>query len=56
MRELIPYAGTFPEVYQRMGMVIGRQGDEAGGYEYLGRYYWRRAGSRPPRSTSKRPC
>jgi predicted Zn-dependent protease len=39
LKELTPYAGTFPEVYQRMGMVLGRQGNEAGGYEYLGRYY-----------------
>ncbi len=39
LRELTPYAETFPEVYQRMGMVFGRQGNEAGGYEYLGRYY-----------------
>ena len=39
-RELAPYADTFPEVYQRMGMVLGRQGFEAGGYEYLGRYYF----------------
>jgi predicted Zn-dependent protease len=39
-KELTPYAGTFPEVYQRMGMVFGRQGNEAGGYECLGRYYF----------------
>jgi predicted Zn-dependent protease len=39
LKDLAPYAGTFPEVYQRMGMVLGRDGNEAGGYEYLGRYY-----------------
>ncbi len=39
LAELAPYGDTFPEVYQRMGMVLGREGDEAGGYEYLGRYY-----------------
>ncbi len=36
---LAAYAETFPEVYQRMGMVLGREGNEAGGYDYLGRYY-----------------
>jgi predicted Zn-dependent protease len=39
LKDLAPYAGTFPEVYQRMGMVFGREGNEAGGYDYLGRYY-----------------
>lgn len=38
-KELLPYAGSYPEAYQRMGMALGRQGEEAGGYEYLGRYY-----------------
>ena len=38
-KELIPYAGTYPEAYQRIGMTLGRQGEEGGGYEYLGRYY-----------------
>ena len=38
-KELIPFAGTFPEAYQRIGMTLGRQGDQAGGYEFLGRYY-----------------
>jgi len=38
-KELIPYASTYPEIYQRIGMACGRQGDEGGGYEYLGRYY-----------------
>jgi predicted Zn-dependent protease len=39
LKGLAPYAETFPEVYQRMGMVLGREGNEAGGYDYLGRYY-----------------
>jgi len=38
-RELIPYASGYPEIYQRIAMASGRQGDEGGGYEYLGRYY-----------------
>jgi predicted Zn-dependent protease len=40
LNELAPYAETFPEIDQRMGMVLGRQGNEGGGYEYLGRYYF----------------
>ena len=38
-QEILPYAGTFPEAYQRVGMTFGRQGEEGAGYEYLGRYY-----------------
>ncbi|MGD0661588.1 MAG: M48 family metalloprotease [Syntrophorhabdales bacterium] len=38
-KELIPYASTYPEIYQRIAMASGRQGDEGGGYEYLGRYF-----------------
>jgi predicted Zn-dependent protease len=38
-RELLPYASTYPEAYQKLGMTFGRQGQEAAGYEYLGRYY-----------------
>jgi predicted Zn-dependent protease len=38
-KELIPFAGTFPEAYQRIGMTLGKQGDQAGGYAFLGRYY-----------------
>jgi len=37
--ELIPYAPGYPEIYQRIGMSMGRRGDEAGGYAFLGRYY-----------------
>lgn len=33
-------AKSYPEIYQRLGMVLGRQGNQAGGYEYLGRYYY----------------
>ncbi len=40
LRDLLPQAFTFPDIYQRLGMVRGRLGDEAGGYEYLGRYYF----------------
>lgn len=36
---LVPKAKSCPEIYQRYGMVLGRQGNQAGGYEYLGRYY-----------------
>jgi predicted Zn-dependent protease len=38
--QLTPYGETFPEAYQRLGMVLGRQGNQAGGFEYLGRYYY----------------
>jgi predicted Zn-dependent protease len=38
-RDLAPYGDTFPEIYQRMGMMFGRLGFEGGGYEFLGRYY-----------------
>jgi len=37
--ELLVYGGTFPEIYQRKGMVLGRMHNEGGGYENLGRYY-----------------
>ena len=40
LRDLAPHGEAFPDIYQRMGMLLGRQGDEAGGYEYLGRYYF----------------
>ncbi len=36
---LTPYASTYPEIYYRLGMILGRTGDEAGGHAYLGRYY-----------------
>lgn len=37
---LIARAKSYPELYQRYGMALGRQGNQAGGYEYLGRYYY----------------
>jgi beta-barrel assembly-enhancing protease len=37
---LMSHAKSYPEIYQRLGMVLGRQGNLAGGYEYLGRYYY----------------
>ncbi|HAR95337.1 MAG TPA: hypothetical protein DCR97_05165 [Deltaproteobacteria bacterium] len=39
LASLIPKGKSYPEIYQRYGMTLGRQGNEAGGYEYLGRYY-----------------
>jgi predicted Zn-dependent protease len=36
---LLSHAGTYPELYQRAGMVFGRMKDEGRGYENLGRYY-----------------
>ena len=39
-RELFPYGSNYPEIYQRMGMVLGRMHNEGGGYENLGRYYF----------------
>jgi beta-barrel assembly-enhancing protease len=38
--ELLGYAGTFPDLYQRAGMVLGRMQEEGRGYENLGRYYF----------------
>ncbi len=40
LKELIPYVETFPDVYQRLAMVRGRLGDEAGGFAYLGKYHY----------------
>jgi beta-barrel assembly-enhancing protease len=39
LKELVAYADTCPEIYQRIGMLSGKQGNEAGGYAFLGRYY-----------------
>jgi beta-barrel assembly-enhancing protease len=38
-RKLLPFAGSYPEIYQRLAMVLGKAGDDGGGYEFLGRYY-----------------
>jgi beta-barrel assembly-enhancing protease len=37
--ELLQYGKVYPEIYYRYGMLIGRSGNQARGYEYLGRYY-----------------
>ena len=37
--QILPYGNSFPEIYQRFAMVNGRMGNEAKGYEYLGRFY-----------------
>lgn len=39
LSSLVPKAKSYPEIYLRYGMALGRQGNQAGGYEYLGRYY-----------------
>ncbi|MCX5805009.1 MAG: M48 family metalloprotease [Proteobacteria bacterium] len=39
LNELLQYGKTCPEIYYRYGMLIGRSGNQAKGYEYLGRYY-----------------
>jgi predicted Zn-dependent protease len=36
---LVPYAAAYPEIYRRLGMLSGRTGRDAKGFEYLGRYY-----------------
>ncbi len=37
--EISRYGGVYPEIYYRYGMLLGRMGMEAGGFEYLGRFY-----------------
>ncbi len=39
LRGVTEYGEAFPEIYQRLGMLYGRQGNQGGGYEYLGRYH-----------------
>lgn len=39
MGGILRYGSVFPEIYYRYGMLMGRMGNEAGGYEYLGRHY-----------------
>ncbi|OPY80572.1 MAG: TPR repeat-containing protein YfgC precursor [Syntrophorhabdus sp. PtaU1.Bin153] len=39
LRSLVSYGPVFPEIYYKLGMLSGRTGKEAEGYEYLGRYY-----------------
>ncbi len=38
-RSLGAYAPSYPEIYYRLGMILGRTGNEGPGHEYLGRYY-----------------
>lgn len=38
-REIERYGNSFPEIYYRYGMLAGRMGNEATGFEYLGKYY-----------------
>jgi beta-barrel assembly-enhancing protease len=33
------YGVVYPDIYYRLGMLMGRMGKEGEGYEYLGRYY-----------------
>jgi beta-barrel assembly-enhancing protease len=39
LSELLQYGKVYPEIYYRFGMLLGRGGNQAKGYEYLGRYY-----------------
>ena len=39
LKEIISYGSIFPEIYYRLGMLYGRMGEEAKGYDYLGRFY-----------------
>jgi len=39
LKEILPFGTVFPEIYYRLGMLYGRTGQQAKGYEYLGRFY-----------------
>jgi predicted Zn-dependent protease len=39
LKELLSYGSVFPEIYYRLGMLYGKMGAEAKGYDYLGRFY-----------------
>ena len=39
MKGLLSYKENLPSIYQKYGMIVGRLGYEALGYEYLGKYY-----------------
>jgi predicted Zn-dependent protease len=39
LKEIVSYGSVFPEIYYRLGMLYGRTGEEAKGYDYLGRFY-----------------
>ncbi len=36
---LTQYAPIYPDIYYRLGMILGRTGDEGAGHKYLGLYY-----------------
>ena len=38
-RSLLNYAESYPELFNRIGMLSGMMGAEGAGYEFLGRYY-----------------
>lgn len=38
-QELTSFAPAFPDIYYRLGMILGRSGNEAAGHAYLGRFY-----------------
>ena len=39
LKGLFPWHTSFPGIYQKYAMVVGRLGNEGLGFEYLGRYY-----------------
>ena len=39
LKEIVSHGSVFPEIYYRLGMLYGRTGEEAKGYDYLGRFY-----------------
>jgi beta-barrel assembly-enhancing protease len=39
LTKIVSYGSVFPEIYYRLGMLYGRTGEEAKGYDYLGRFY-----------------
>jgi predicted Zn-dependent protease len=39
LKGLLTYGKSFPEIYYRLGMLYGKTGEEARGYDYLGRFY-----------------
>ncbi len=39
LKGMTEYGDAFPDIHQRLGMLLGRQGNKGGGYEYLGRYF-----------------
>lgn len=39
LTDLSAYGPSVPDIYYRLGMMVGRMGQEARGFEYLGRFY-----------------